>query len=108
MRVRRTNAAPKVSLSSGKSASCRASRTPMRSKATMWRAPRQSPVIAAAPFSSEPPAGMQGGDAAGQVSVFDPGQSGLLQAPGQFVLGRKAADTFGEVAIGLGSPATQP
>ncbi len=48
----------------------------------------------------DPPAGMEGRDAAAQVSVADLAEASRLHHGGELVLGRKAADALGQVLVG--------
>ena len=51
---------------------------------------------------------MHGGDAAGQIADLDLRQAGLRDHRGEFRLRRKAADAFGQIAIGFFIARHQP
>src|SRR5258708_20922852 len=57
--------------------------------------------------SSQPPGGMDGGHAAGQVAVFRALEAGGLDALDKRVLRRKAAAAFDETLAGLAIPRHQ-
>src|SRR5262249_20221316 len=80
------------------SASCRARATATATKRAKLRTPRNRPRLGRA--TSDSPSRVKRDDAAAQVAVPDPAETGRRDHRDQFRLARKVTNAFDQIAIG--------